>query len=135
MSKKVRQIGKELFENVTRRKEGEGMERPLATTTMGLARVSKTRQAMSILGDPDARAVTSTRTQTVAAVLKKSEAELGLKGERRTMPRGRGVKQENITVSCYKPRVRGMKVHGARVAVGLATKRGSRTDHRRYREE
>jgi hypothetical protein len=123
MSKKAKQVGEDLFESVTRRKKGPGIETPLAETPMGLARVSGTEQAMALVGDPAAPAVSVTRTQAVAAALKKSEGELGLRRKGRTMARGHGVRQRDVTVYSFEPRVSRLKVHGARVAVGLATER------------
>ncbi|MGI9614683.1 MAG: hypothetical protein ACR2QO_17365 [Acidimicrobiales bacterium] len=121
MGKEAKQAGEELYDCVTKRRTGEGMEAPLTETPMGLARVSSTEQAMSLLGDPAARAVSATQTEAVAAALSRNGAELGVERDGRTMPRGRGVRQRDVTVSAFEPRVSRLKVHGARVAVAVAT--------------
>ena len=121
-----RKLGSELLDRLTVRKAKPGLNMEFKRIKGGLLRTSRFGQSIAVIGGDDAPSVTGRPTEAVAKFYEMHRRNLGLPEDQRILGRPTVLRDRNTEVFCYEPRVKGLKVYGAWVTLGLATQRRSK---------
>ena len=121
-----RKPGSELLDRLAVRKAKPGFNMEFKRIKGGLLRTSRFGQSIAVIGGDDAPSVTGRPAQAAAKFYEMHRRNLGLPEDQHILGRPTVLRDRNTEVFCYEPRVKGLKVYGARVTLGLATQRRSK---------